>query len=100
MKVRATRRGYFGRLYEPGAEFDIDERQLSSWMEPVDPEDQKRLAERMKTIGAHVRPPARPGVPPTTGPGYGHATVPLDRLTPKIKPEPKPEKPPKGEPKA
>ncbi|MCU1141601.1 hypothetical protein [Stenotrophomonas maltophilia] len=36
LRVRATRRGYFGQQREPGDEFEIDSKaQLGTWMDPV-----------------------------------------------------------------
>lgn len=35
MKVIATKRGYFGKLREPGDEFDVPDKSTASWFEPV-----------------------------------------------------------------
>ena len=36
LRVRATRRGFFGQQREPGDEFEIDsDKQMGSWMEKV-----------------------------------------------------------------
>lgn len=36
LRVRATRRGFFGQQREPGDEFEIDSKaQLGTWMDPV-----------------------------------------------------------------
>jgi len=70
--VRATRRGYFGGvLFEEGDRFVIpDDKALGSWMAPINPKDAERLAERLKKLNQHVRPPPPKGVRPTTGPGF------------------------------
>jgi hypothetical protein len=97
MQVKATRRGFYGSLREPGDEFELaDEKHMGSWMVPVLPEDQKRLADRMKQLGVHVRAPAPPNVPPTTGPGYRNAVT-LQAIAPKpvVAKEPKQGKPDK-----
>lgn len=36
MKVIATKMGYFGRLREPGDEFDVPNDAKASWFEPVE----------------------------------------------------------------
>lgn len=100
MQVRATRPGVYGSLREQGAVFDIvDDAHLGSWMEPVEEADRKRLAVRIQHLTKHVRPPARPGVPPTSGPGYpGGLRDPVQPKAPE-KPEskkPEPKDPPKG----
>lgn len=35
MKVIATKKGYFGKLREPGDVFDVPEKSKASWFEPV-----------------------------------------------------------------
>lgn len=36
MKVIATKKGYFGKLREPGDEFDVPEKSKASWFNPVE----------------------------------------------------------------
>jgi len=37
MKVRATERGYFDQIREPGDEFEVpDDTKAATWFEPVD----------------------------------------------------------------
>lgn len=36
MQVIATKKGYFGKLREPGATFDVPEGEKASWFEPVE----------------------------------------------------------------
>lgn len=72
-RVRAVTRGFYGRLREAGEIFDCaKDGDLGAWMDPVDAEDRKRLAQRLEAY-EHRRPfiPAdRTKVPPTTGPGH------------------------------
>lgn len=35
MKVIATKLGYFGKIREPGDEFDVPDKAKASWFEPV-----------------------------------------------------------------
>lgn len=36
MKVVATKRGYFGKLREPGDEFEVPDDAKGSWFQPVE----------------------------------------------------------------
>lgn len=36
MKVIATKKGYFGKLREPGDELDVPEKSKATWFEPVE----------------------------------------------------------------
>lgn len=36
MKVIATKKGYFGKLREPGDVFDVPDKSVASWFEPVE----------------------------------------------------------------
>ena len=36
MKVIATKQGYFGKLREPGDEFEVPEGTKGSWFQPVE----------------------------------------------------------------
>lgn len=36
MQVIATKKGYFGKLREPGATFDVPDKSTASWFEPVE----------------------------------------------------------------
>jgi hypothetical protein len=36
MEVIATKKGYFGKLREPGATFDVPDKSTASWFEPVE----------------------------------------------------------------
>lgn len=36
MKVIATKRGYFGKLREPGDEFEVPDGTKGSWFQPVE----------------------------------------------------------------
>ena len=47
MKVIATKLGYFGKLREPGDEFEVPEGTKGSWFKPVDaPEDEAPAVRR------------------------------------------------------
>lgn len=41
MKVIALKQGYFGRLREPGHEFEVPDGTTASWFEPVKQQQQK-----------------------------------------------------------
>lgn len=41
MKVIANKKGYFGKLREPGDEFDVPEKSKATWFEPVKKQDDK-----------------------------------------------------------
>ena len=42
MKVIATKQGYFGKLREPGDEFEVPEGSKSSWFDPVEKQAEKK----------------------------------------------------------
>jgi hypothetical protein len=53
MKVRATKRGFYGALREVGSVFEIEPADRGSWMEVVDvpkptPKPNKRKPKKMK----------------------------------------------------
>lgn len=50
MQVIATKKGYFGKLREPGATFDVPDKSMASWFEPVEKPkaDDKDKAEKPK----------------------------------------------------
>lgn len=51
MKVIATKLGYYGRLREPGDEFDVPSDAKASWFEPV---------ETQQEAGKGKKPAAKP----------------------------------------
>lgn len=56
MRVKATKKGqYRGRLIQPGETFVIDDvSHVGTWMEPVNPEDAKRVEAARKAAGQKV----------------------------------------------
>ena len=47
IRVKATAKGYFGQLREPGDEFEIpDEKALGNWMEVVEEKPARRARRR------------------------------------------------------
>ncbi len=67
MKVKATARGFYGKLYDPGQVFELaDEAHLGSWMIPVDPKDCERLSATVARLKKNHRHAAGPDVPATT----------------------------------
>lgn len=36
MEVIATKKGYFGKIREPGDKFDVPDKSTASWFEPVE----------------------------------------------------------------
>ncbi len=67
MQVRATARGYYGRLIEAGEVFEChNDEDLGSWMEVIEASDRARLQKRIDQFAIRRRPVASPTAPATT----------------------------------